>query len=86
MVGRSGLDKDHERLRQDSVVRHPLGGRLALHRGHDCVHVWYVHQPADTRRVLGVDEKADVRHAKRPEQLLTLGRGEPMICPSPRGR
>ena len=78
-AGRSGLDENHKRLRDDSVVCHRLGGRLRLHRSHDGVHIRDLHQQADSRGVLRIDERPDLRHPERPKELLTLGRGEPVV-------
>ena len=80
------LDEDHEGLGQHAVVGHRLARLRLLHGGHHDVHVGHVHQHPDAVRVLGVDERPDVRDSKGTKNSSRLGRREPVGGdPSPRG-
>jgi hypothetical protein len=50
----------------------PGASIVALYRGHHRAHVWDIHQDADPRRLLRIDEGADVGDAERAEELLPL--------------
>src|SRR5512132_330641 len=64
------LDEDYQGLGQDPVVRHCFSRRRSLHRGHDRVHVGHVHQHSDASPVRRIDERSNVRHPQRAEELL----------------
>ena len=64
---------------------HRLGRPRGLHRTRQRVHIGHVHEHGHAIGVLRVDERPDVGDAQRPEELLALRRGEPVLaCPSRR--
>src|SRR4051794_34703719 len=79
LTGTLCLDEEHQRLGQDAVIGHRLAHRRVLHRGHEPIHVRYIHEHRDLRGLLRVDEGPDVGDAERPEDLLALRGSQPML-------
>ena len=73
------LDEDHQGLGQDTVVRHRLGHRFGLHRGHEAIHIGDVHEDGHLSPVLWIDERPDVGDPEGPEDLFALWRFEPVV-------
>ena len=66
------LGEDHKGFGQDAVILHRVGQGRCLHRGHHDVHVGDVHEHRDACRVLLINERPYVGHAKGTEHLFAL--------------